>query len=436
MESLLDLLRDERFIPHGHCYLWIPELLWTNVIADALIALSYLSIPITLVYFIRKRRDLPFDWMFTAFGIFILACGSTHVMDIWTIWRPDYWLSALVKTITAGASIVTAALLIELVPAALLIPSPQQLAKVNKELRETQADLVTAARQAGMAEIASNVLHNVGNVLNSVNVSADLAMRQVRASKAQGLARAVQLINEHADDLGEFVTRDEKGKLLPGYLNQLVEALQAEQRSILEELEQLTASVNHIKEIVSTQQAYAGASSLVEPVRIGDLIEDALRMNSGALARHQVTVVKELAEVPVLLLDKHRLLLILINLIGNAKHAMADLAEHARKLTLSVAVADTGTLRIDVQDEGEGIAPENLTRIFAHGFTTRKDGHGFGLHSCAVAAMEMGGSLTAHSNGPGKGAVFTLELPCKSAEGALCLDSFTGCSRRRERYAP
>jgi hypothetical protein len=93
MESLIQLLRDDRFMPHGHCYLWLPELLWANVVSDALIAFAYLTIPVTLVYFIRKRRDLPFDWMFGAFGVFILACGSTHVLDIWTIWHPDYWLA-------------------------------------------------------------------------------------------------------------------------------------------------------------------------------------------------------------------------------------------------------------------------------------------------------------------------------------------------------
>ncbi|WP_137820632.1 DAHL domain-containing protein [Pseudomonas sp. 2FG] len=295
----------------------------------------------------------------------------------------------------------------------------QRVQERTRELQEAQSKLVTTARQAGMAEIATNVLHNVGNVLNSVNISADVVSRKVRASKAQGLAKAVQLINQHAADLGDFMTRDEKGKLLPGYLNQLVEALAAEQQSIVEEFGQLTKSVDHIKEIVATQQSYAGAPSMVEPLQISDLLEEALRLNTGALTLHRVTVVKEFAEVPVLLLDKHRLLLILINLISNAKHAMAHLVERSRRMTLCVDVVDKSNIRICVKDEGEGIAPDNLTRIFAHGFTTRKDGHGFGLHSCALAAMEMGGTLTAHSDGPGKGAAFTLELPCKALEGSL-----------------
>ncbi|MNF55657.1 Sensor histidine kinase TodS [compost metagenome] len=293
----------------------------------------------------------------------------------------------------------------------------QRVQQRTRELRETQSELVATARQAGMAEIATNVLHNVGNVLNSVNISADLVSRRVRGSKSQGLAKAVQLINQHAADLGDFISRDEKGKLLPGYLNQLVEALAAEQQGIAEELEHLTKSVDHIKEIVATQQSYAGASSMLEAVRVSDLLEDALRMNAGALQRHRVTVIKEFSEVPPLLLDKHRLLLILVNLISNAKQALSTQDDRAHVLTLSVRLLEGGNLQIRVQDDGEGIAAENLTRIFAHGFTTRKDGHGFGLHSCALAAMEMEASLTAHSDGPGQGAAFVLELPAQAVPG-------------------
>ncbi|MHC8324194.1 DAHL domain-containing protein [Pseudomonas sp. GB2N2] len=281
----------------------------------------------------------------------------------------------------------------------------------TRELQDTQSELLDTARQAGMAEIATNVLHNVGNVLNSVNISADLVSRKLRASKAQGLGKAMQLINDRSSDLGVFLTQDEKGKLLPGYLNQLVEAIAVEQQGMTDELAQLSKSVDHIKDIVATQQSYAGANNLIEPLYISELLEDALRMNAGALTRHQVTVVKEYGEVPQVMGDKHRLLLILINLISNAKYAMSDLSDRPRQMTLGVKIVDGTTLQVSVKDDGEGIAAENLTRIFAHGFTTRKEGHGFGLHSCALAAIEMNGHLTAHSDGPGKGAQFTLKIP-------------------------
>jgi signal transduction histidine kinase len=304
----------------------------------------------------------------------------------------------------AGGSLVLVLLV------GLLARMSWQLAQSRLRAAEAQVQLAAAARQAGMAEIATNVLHNVGNVLNSVNISADLVTRKLRTSKALGLGKAVQMMNEHAEDLGDFISHDDKGKLLPGYLNQLVDALAIEQQSMTEELGQLSKSVDHIKEIVAAQQSYAGPSSLAETVQVKDLIEDALRMNAGIIAAHRITVVRNLADTPLLQLDKHRVLLILINLIKNASRAMGDRLEPAPQIILQSEIPQDDTLVIKVIDNGEGIVPENLTRIFAHGFTTRKDGHGFGLHSCVLAAMEMGGSLEAHSDGPGTGATFTLKL--------------------------
>lgn len=291
----------------------------------------------------------------------------------------------------------------------------QRVEERTRELLEAERELIDAARMAGMAEIATNVLHNVGNVLNSVNVSAELITRKLSTSKTLGLGKAVKMINEHAEDLGQFMTHDEKGKLLPLYFNQLVDSIAAEQSSIVDELAQLTKSIDHIKDIVATQQAYAGAARLVEPLNVVDLFEDALRMNSGALNRHHVTVTKDYQATPTIIGDKHRLLLILINLISNAKYALSKVNDHERHMTLGVRIIDNATLCFSVKDEGEGIAAENMTRIFNHGFTTRKEGHGFGLHSCALAAVEMNGHLRVHSDGPGQGAVFTLEIPLETA---------------------
>ena len=286
----------------------------------------------------------------------------------------------------------------------------------TRELRQAQSELVTTARQAGMAEVATNVLHNVGNVLNSVNVSAGLIASHLRASKIQGLTRAVQLMNEHADDVGTFLATDPKGKMLPGYLGQLSQVLVTEQQGVIEELLALTKSVDHIKEVIATQQAHAGASSQVEPAQVCDLMEDALRMNASALQRRGVVVQREFACVPELPLDKARLLQILLNLISNAGQATDGAPDREPRLMLRVGLVEDRSLRIDVVDNGVGTATENLTRVFAHGFTTKKDGHGFGLHSAVIAAQEMGGTLTAHSDGPGTGARFTLELPVKTTE--------------------
>lgn len=282
------------------------------------------------------------------------------------------------------------------------------------ERQEMQRCLLAVSRQAGMAEIAANVLHNVGNILNSVNVSAGLIGSKLRASKIQGLSRAVQLIDEHAADLGRYLGADDKGRLLPAYLGQLAQTLVAEQQEVIGELGQLTRNIDHIKDVVATQQAYAGGSSLVEPARIADLVEDALRISEAALAGDRASIVREFAETPVAQLDKTRVMQILVNLINNAKQAMDGVSDRARRVTLQVGVAGD-RLRIGVRDQGKGIAAPDLARIFAHGYTTREGGHGFGLHSCALAARQMGGALTAHSDGPGQGALFVLELPLRPA---------------------
>ncbi|MET3453829.1 sensor histidine kinase [Pseudomonas kilonensis] len=411
MNDLLALLTDKRFMPHGHCYMWRPDLLWTNVIADGLITLSYVTIPFTLLYFIHKRKDVPFDWMLAAFGVFILACGTSHVMEILTIWQPYYWLSALVKVITAIASVITAILLVRLVPAALKIPSPRQLAKVNDELREAQAELVTTARRAGMAEIATNVLHNVGNVLNSVNVSAQVLYEKVHTSKGPGVAKVVQLMKEHPDDLGDFISSDPKGRALPDYLDKLADALAIEQQVMIAELAQLTRRIDHIKEIVATQQSYAGNASVLEPGSLRELLEDVVRICDVSLARHHITLIKEFSDIPQMPLDKHRVLQILVNLINNAKQALDAGVNRPPQITLRLELVDDERVRVEVEDNGEGISQDNLARVFEHGFTTRVGGHGFGLHSCILAAHEMGGDLTVQSAGPGRGALFSLELP-------------------------
>jgi len=289
-----------------------------------------------------------------------------------------------------------------------------ELKNAERQIAEAHTQLLEASRLAGMAEIATNVLHNVGNVLNSVNVSANMVSSQLRNSRLNGLARAVQLMDAHPDDLGEFITHDARGKLLPDYLRDLAQALEKEQEVMSGELNALDKSLGHIKEIVAAQQSHAGASHVVESLRFEELLDDALRINASALTRHNVDIVKNIAELPALLLDRHRLLQILVNLISNAKHAMSDATGRRPRITLSAELMDVThvhVLRITVADNGEGIASKNLISIFAHGFTTRKDGHGFGLHSCVLAAQEMGGTLTAHSDGPGQGAAFTLELP-------------------------
>jgi PAS domain S-box-containing protein len=154
MDFFRQLFLSGDFQPHGFCYRWNSGLVWLNVLSDALIALAYFTIPFTLLWFIRKRRDLPFSWMFALFGVFIIACGTTHVMEVWNLWHAQYWLAGLIKANTALASILTAILLVQLVPKALALPSPDRFKEVNQHLVDRTEELWRANAELASANKA------------------------------------------------------------------------------------------------------------------------------------------------------------------------------------------------------------------------------------------------------------------------------------------
>lgn len=283
--------------------------------------------------------------------------------------------------------------------------------EAEAELTRLNRELVSVSHQAGMAEVATGVLHNVGNVLNSVNVSATLVVNQLEQSKLASLGKTVDLLREHKSDLPEFLGRDPKGQKILSFLTNLARVLESERQRVMQEAGNVSRNVQHIKEIVAMQQSYAKVSGLIEPLQPAELLADALHINRSALERHGVTVVENFSAVPPVAVDRHKVLQILINLIGNAKYAVSHSDQEVRQITLSVAPKGSDRVLIIVADNGIGIDPQNLTRIFQHGFTTKKEGHGFGLHSGANAAREMSGTLTAESEGLGKGSRFVLELP-------------------------
>ena len=286
----------------------------------------------------------------------------------------------------------------------------EQLDKLNRQLVDT-------SRNAGMADVATGVLHNVGNVLNSVSVSATLVGERLRRSKVLNLQRATAMLRDKNGQLAEFLTTDPRGKLLPEYLGTVAEQLATEQADLVAEMDSVAAHIEHIKEIVAMQQSYAKVSGAYENLAPVELVEDALRLNVAAFERHHIELVREFDEnLPKVCVDRHKFLQIFINLLRNAKHAMEDVSEHERRMVIRMSFASPDRVKVVVCDNGIGIPPENLNKIFNHGFTTKKDGHGFGLHSGANAANEMGGRLTGRSDGPGKGAEFTLELPTTAAK--------------------
>lgn len=288
--------------------------------------------------------------------------------------------------------------------------------RAQAELEKIQRQLLDTARRAGLAEAATEAVHNIGNALNTAGVSVGVLSEQLRQSKTLQLARVVELMRRHEDELGFFLTNDDRGKHLLDYLSKLNELVAREQTSSLEELAQLAKSIDHIEAIVRKQQCDAPFGGAEEPVVLAELVEDALRLSAPAPSCGGIRVVRELNGTAPVLVDRHKLLQILVNLIRNAQEALLSRNHGDRTLTVRVREAADRSIRIQIADNGAGISSGDLPRIFAHGFTAKKNGHGFGLHNAALEAQEMGGSVTAQSDGPHKGATFTVDLPLKTAE--------------------
>lgn len=282
--------------------------------------------------------------------------------------------------------------------------------QMELEIERVQKELVEASRFAGMAEIATNVLHNVGNVLNSVNVSASVLGEKLKTSKGARLGEVAALLMRHKDDLAGFAKQDPRARKIPDYLAALAAQLAGEREAMLKELDELRGNLDHIKETVSMQQTYARRCGVVEEVAVADMVEDALRMNSSALARHQVELQRDFRDAPRVITDKHQVLQILVNLLRNAKYACDDAGVPGKRIIVRIEqILDD--VWISVIDNGVGMSEEVMSRLFTHGFTTRESGHGFGLHGAALAAADLGGAISAHSDGAGKGATFRLSLP-------------------------
>lgn len=287
-----------------------------------------------------------------------------------------------------------------------------------EKLAQSRAQVVRAARAAGMSEIATGVLHNVGNVLNGVNVSASLLAQNTQRSGAADLQRVVDAIRSSTGDLQGFLARDPRGAHLDPLLEQLAAQLVRENEELERELGSLTRGIEHIKELIHAQQGIAGRAGVLEEVQVEELLESALALTASASAGSEPEIVREYCAPGPWPLDRHRLVEVLVNLVQNARQALCEPGLERRRLVLRVRQDGPEELCIEVEDSGPGIAPENLARIFTHGFTTRPTGHGFGLHASANAATEMGGRLVAHSAGAGRGARFVLTLPVKRARAA------------------
>jgi signal transduction histidine kinase len=295
-----------------------------------------------------------------------------------------------------------------------------QRRKAEAEKNKLYQQLMQASRQAGMADVASSVLHNVGNVLNSINVSTETLLNTLKKPMVGDVCRIASMFHEHQDNLHQFLTVDPKGRQIPSYLGLVAESLSGSHQTIQSELDSLLKKVDHIKQVIMAQQDIARAGNVREAALVEDLMEQALAMAIPEPKKYRIEVVREYSPVPIIMTDRHQVLQILVNVITNARNAMVEYPGRAHLLVLRVGVTHHGrqSVRLEVADTGYGIAAENLPRLFTQGFTTRKTGHGLGLHSAAISAKNLGGSIQAHSAGEGRGATFTLDLPLALAEAA------------------
>ena len=298
----------------------------------------------------------------------------------------------------------------------------EERTRIQVEREELNRRLLQQSRSVGMADVASTVLHNIGNVLNSVNISVDVAKRALTQVPINDVAMIASLLRDHREKLGEYLSEDLHGKQIPSYLAMLAETVAHNQALVQKELLGLGRNVDHIRQVVDRQVHLARSGrTLWEPLRFQDLMEQALAISRPTLDQQQCEIVERYEEGLEGHCDRHQVLQILVNLVSNAQHAMEAAPDKPHRLTLQVGMVPDrpGFVRFEVGDTGVGIAQEHLHRLFAQGFTTRPNGHGIGLHSASLAAKHLGGSLSASSEGPGCGATFRLDLPLSPVEAPI-----------------
>jgi len=422
MKEFLQELLSSDFMPHGYCYSWKPGLVWLHLVSDVLIAVAYFSIPLTLVYFIRKRKDLPFNWMFLCFGTFILACGSTHLMEVWTLWHGTYWLSGAIKALTALASVPTAILLLYLVPHAVALPSPQamrleiaerksaeralnlvkeqlefmvqertaELSKTNKELiaeiaqrkrseealQAAQAQMARMARVTTMGELTSSIAHEINQPLAAVVTNGDASLRWL-GNDPPNLAKTRESITG------------------------------------------MIKEANRASEVIKRIRALAKKTPPQKAnLEVNEVIDEAIGLVGGQLARQGVVLRKELVpNLPPVIGDRVQVQQVILNLIANGIEAMEEVTGRPRELSIGAKSTDDGRVLISVSDCGTGIEPESADHLFEAFFTTKQEGMGLGLSISRTIVEGHQGRLWATPNTQG-GATFQFTLPVASAAGA------------------
>lgn len=281
----------------------------------------------------------------------------------------------------------------------------------EQEMKLLNTKLISTARLVGMGEVATCVLHNVGNVLTSIHTSSQVLLERDLHSKIHGLAALAKLLMENKNHLDKFLQTHPVGQELPNYLTELANYFEKEWAFMYAELDSLKTKVIHVKDIITMQQSLSGNPNIVEKVNLKKLLDDALSINIDLIEKHHIMVVKQYSSNPVIEIDKVKIMQALVNIVKNSLEALSASKSGEKKLVIKMSELNPDQVTIEFVDNGIGIHEKNLNKIFNYGFTTKKTGHGFGLHTSALSIQEVGGTLTAASLGPDKGASFVIVLP-------------------------
>jgi light-regulated signal transduction histidine kinase (bacteriophytochrome) len=362
---LQDFFYSGNFIPHGHCYLWKPELIWLHILSDALIALSYYSIPLTLLYFVRKREDIPFKGIFVLFGAFIISCGTTHIMEVWTLWHPSYWFAGLLKAITALISLYTALTLIPLVPQALALPSPAQLETANQALliEITERKRIEAELREYKNNLEELVQHRTAELeIANEQLQKEVIQRQNSQSKMSILLKELKDANKELNDFAYVVSHDLKAPLRG--INSLSEWLLADYADSFDS--EGKKMVNLL--ISRVQRLYNLIDDILKYSRVGRAKIEKSQVNLHKVVTDIIEIlsppenikIEIVNQLPIAYCDKTRIEQVFQNLISNAIKFI-DKPEGEIKIN---ATDEVDYWQFSISDNGIGIEKEHFERIF------------------------------------------------------------------------
>jgi len=420
LEWLNVFFSNEGFMPHGHCYLWQPELLWMHVISDMAIFLSYSAIPIALAIFVKKRDDLPFSWIFTLFSVFIIACGFTHLIAVVTVWQPLYWLSGFSKLLTAVASVLTAIAIFPLLPKAIAIPSPSMLKAANEELSKQIAERLKVESQIKdkNADLERVNKALTTSLLNLKRTQEQLIIREKMASLGGLVAGVAHEINtpigisvtaaSHlSDETITFRDNFEKNNITRKYFERYLKEAEQSSELINSNLTRAVVLIDSFKEVAVDQ-----TSENIRSYNIKAYFDEVLLSLHPKFKNLPYKVNIACEDNIEVYGDPGVFFQILTNLILNS---LIHGFEEATTGKIDISVSKMGeTVEFVYIDSGKGIAPEHLQKIYDPFFTTRRGQGGSGLGMNVVynlVTQSLKGTIKCNSE-LGKGIKFTIIFPC------------------------